>query len=206
MTPYERVFDAKPDVSHLRVFGSTVYAKIPEQKRKKLDPKAVKGIFVGYPEGSKGYKIYLPERHEIMRCRDVKFVESKFCSEEVGYHGGGAKAYLLSTDVGGSEGGRSEVSSEVEASGSIRDEDCRSLLRNREGGEEYLDRDTDSEEDGETFVHADRFPSHRPVRRRRSPNRFGEWAALAITNAPTPPTISEPKTYKQAIRSSECES
>ena len=39
-TPYERWYGVKPKVDHLRVFGSKVYAHIPDEKRKKLDPKA----------------------------------------------------------------------------------------------------------------------------------------------------------------------
>ena len=27
-----------------------------------------KGIFVGYPEGSKGYKIFVPEKLRVLRC------------------------------------------------------------------------------------------------------------------------------------------
>ena len=75
-TPYERWHGVKPKVDHLRVFGSKCYAHIPDEKRKKLDPKAEKGIFVGYPDGSKGYKIFIPESRRFIRSRDVKFLEN----------------------------------------------------------------------------------------------------------------------------------
>ena len=217
MTPYERVFNAKPDVRHLRIFGCTAYAKIPEDQRKKLDPKAVKGIFVGYPVGSKGYKIFLPEKRKIMRCRDVKFVETKSSSNEdqppIGgsedhvdcdqFDGGVGAVGVGVSGVGAVGAGVSGVAGGILASGSDRGIGACSL-RNGDK-EEYLNiRDSDSEEDGETDVDNDRFPPHRPQRRRRSPNRYGEWAAVAVTNTST--TISEPKTYKQAIRSSESES
>ena len=47
-TPFEALFGFKPAVSHLRIFGSKTYAHIPKADRKKLDPKALKCIFVGY--------------------------------------------------------------------------------------------------------------------------------------------------------------
>ena len=57
ITPYECLFEKKPDVSNLRVFGCVTYAHIPDNRRKKLDPKSRKTVFVGYPEGVKGYKL-----------------------------------------------------------------------------------------------------------------------------------------------------
>ena len=80
MTPFEKLFQVKPRVDHLRVFGCTAFVKIPDEKRKKLDPKAQKGIFVGYPEGCKGYKVYIPATHQMVRSRDVKFSENDFMS------------------------------------------------------------------------------------------------------------------------------
>lgn len=75
-TPYEAFTGAKPDVSHLRVFGCPVWVKVPDQHRKKLDPKGVKGIFVGYEPGTKGYRIWLPTApNRITISRDVLFDE-----------------------------------------------------------------------------------------------------------------------------------
>ena len=47
-TPFEALYGFKPVVSHLRVFGSKYFSHIPKVDRKKLDPKAMKCIFVGY--------------------------------------------------------------------------------------------------------------------------------------------------------------
>ena len=58
----EEVFSGKkPEVSHLRIFGFPVYIHIPKEKRTKLDPSGKKGIFVGYSESSKAYKIYFQD-------------------------------------------------------------------------------------------------------------------------------------------------
>ena len=60
ITPYECWFSRKPDVSNLRVFGCVAYYHIPSDGRKKLDPRSCKCMFVGYPDGTKGYKLYDP--------------------------------------------------------------------------------------------------------------------------------------------------
>ena len=78
MTPYECLFGQKPDVSNLRVFGCVAFTHIPEEQRKKFDEKSRKVIFVGYPEGTKGYKFYDPTNRRFIRSRDVVFMEGKF--------------------------------------------------------------------------------------------------------------------------------
>ena len=57
-TPKEVFSGKKPEVSHLRIFGCPMYIHIPNDKRTKLDPSGKKGIFVGYSESSKAYRIY----------------------------------------------------------------------------------------------------------------------------------------------------
>ena len=69
-TPYERWFGEKPNVDHLRIFGCPVYVHTPDQKRRKLDAKASKGTFVGYPAGTKGYKIFDPDTRQMVCSRD----------------------------------------------------------------------------------------------------------------------------------------
>ena len=57
-TPFECWFGDKPDVSNLRVFGCICFVHTPDNLQKKLDPKSTKAIFVGYPLGTNGYKLY----------------------------------------------------------------------------------------------------------------------------------------------------
>ena len=59
-TPKEVSIDKKWKASHLKIFGCPVYIHIPKEKRRKLDPLGKKGIFVGYSESSKAYRIYFP--------------------------------------------------------------------------------------------------------------------------------------------------
>jgi hypothetical protein len=87
-TPEEMFTRKKPEVSHLKIFGCPVFMHIPKEKRNKLDPSEKKGIFVGYCEVSKAFKIYIPGQHHIEISRDVTFDEdatlkkSKICQPE----------------------------------------------------------------------------------------------------------------------------
>lgn len=47
---------------------------MPDEKRRKLDPKAIEAIFVGYDAISKAYRCYVPSKEKVIINRDVKFV------------------------------------------------------------------------------------------------------------------------------------
>ena len=65
----------KPEVNNLRIFGYLVYKHIPKEKRNNMDPSGRKGIFVGYNDTSKAYRIYFPRFKKIDLGRDVTFDE-----------------------------------------------------------------------------------------------------------------------------------
>jgi hypothetical protein len=75
MTPEESFLGNKPNVENLRIFGCPVYSHIPKDKRNKLEPSGKKGIFVGYSDSSKAYRIYILEQHKFKVSRDVTFNE-----------------------------------------------------------------------------------------------------------------------------------
>ena len=52
-----------------------MHIRIPKEKRMKLYPSGKKGIFVGYSESSKAYRIYFPRFKKIDIIRDVIFDE-----------------------------------------------------------------------------------------------------------------------------------
>jgi hypothetical protein len=81
ITPEEAWTKIKPEVSHFRVFGSIAWAHIPNEKRKALQPKSEKCIFVGYSEDVKGYRLLQPHCNEIILRRDVKFDENLLICE-----------------------------------------------------------------------------------------------------------------------------
>lgn len=76
MTPEEAFTGKKSSVDHLKIFGCLVYIHIPKDKRKKLDPTSLKGIFVGYSASSKANRIYIKEDRRIEVSRDVFFDEN----------------------------------------------------------------------------------------------------------------------------------
>ena len=75
-TPYEVFWGEKPDVSMLRIFGSKCHVRVPPEKRRKLDTHSLDGIFCGFAEGSKAYRVWIPSKHRFASCRDVIVYES----------------------------------------------------------------------------------------------------------------------------------
>jgi len=65
----------KPEVSNLKVFGCVEYVHVDKRKRKKFDPKSCKTVFVGYPDGTKGYKLFNLSSGSFTRSRDMIFAE-----------------------------------------------------------------------------------------------------------------------------------
>ena len=59
-TPEEPFSGKKPDISHLRIFGSPVYIYVTNDSRKKLEPTAEVGIFVVYTDTPHNYRVYFP--------------------------------------------------------------------------------------------------------------------------------------------------
>jgi hypothetical protein len=74
-TPWEMFTGQKPTVSHMRVFGCTAYIHVPKEKRNKLDPVSVKGVFLGYEPNTKGYRVLRERDGVIVVSRDVIFDE-----------------------------------------------------------------------------------------------------------------------------------
>jgi hypothetical protein len=73
-TPYEAWHRRKLAVSHLRVFGCLAFTKELGHVGK-LDDRSTPGVFIGYVEGSKAYRILDPETQRVRTTRDVVFNE-----------------------------------------------------------------------------------------------------------------------------------
>ena len=76
-TPHEAWSGKKPTVEHLRVSGCIAYAQVPKARRKKLDDRGEKCIFIGYSTHSKAYKLYNPTTKKVLESRDVIFSEGE---------------------------------------------------------------------------------------------------------------------------------
>ncbi|KAK1648208.1 hypothetical protein QYE76_066013 [Lolium multiflorum] len=75
-TPYEAWHGRKPAVSHLRVFGCLAFAKELGHIGKH-DDRSTPGVFIGYTEGSKAYRILDPKTQPVRTSRDVVFNEGR---------------------------------------------------------------------------------------------------------------------------------
>jgi hypothetical protein len=75
-TSYEAWHGRKPAVSHLRVFGCLAFDKELGHIGK-LDDRSTLGVFIGYAEGSKAYRILDPGTQCVRTTHDVVFDEGR---------------------------------------------------------------------------------------------------------------------------------
>ena len=111
-TPYELWFGKRPDISNLRVFGCICYFHVPKELRQKLDSKSQKAIFVGYPDGVKGYKVYDIEDNKFRYSNVVKFDETQFYDFTDAKNEWGKDKYTIFPNIAENE---NEIVPEVDA-------------------------------------------------------------------------------------------
>ncbi|KAK2980702.1 hypothetical protein RJ640_001274 [Escallonia rubra] len=74
--PYSVLFPTKPLFPvEPRIFGSTCFVRDVRPHLTKLDPKALKCVFLGYSRLQKGYRCYSPDLHKYLVSTDVVFSE-----------------------------------------------------------------------------------------------------------------------------------
>ncbi|CAG4978543.1 unnamed protein product [Colias eurytheme] len=152
-TPYEIWTGCQPDISHIRIFGSTAMVHVAKEKRKKWDKKSEKCILLGYPENTKGYRLYNPETKKILTSRDVVIIEQESkseCQMEVSSQ---------SFDSVGEEVKINELNSESENTDSSEDTFLDVV------DETYKPSDSEADE-------VPQIRSQRPTRERKQPDRF----------------------------------
>lgn len=76
-TPYEALTGSRPCVDHIKTFGCLVYRYIDSQQRVKFDSKSRAGVFLGYCDRSKAYKVIEPGSHRVHISKDLHFFENK---------------------------------------------------------------------------------------------------------------------------------
>ena len=70
-----------------KVFGSTVFVHVHDHKRSKLDPRAIKCIFLGFSPTQKGFKCFDPCSGKLYISMDVTFFENKPFFEKTSLQG-----------------------------------------------------------------------------------------------------------------------
>jgi hypothetical protein len=109
-TPYEFWKGEKPNLEHLRLWGSAGFVHRTTHKYGKLGPRAKKHIFIRYSDSSKGYIMYGEHPNGGMteiESHDIDFIETDFPS--IGDANRDLNLYELEEDEGtlpsSSEGG-----------------------------------------------------------------------------------------------------
>jgi hypothetical protein len=80
-TPYELWTGRKSSINYLHIWGCPAEAKIFNSQLVKLDLKTISCHFIGYPDKSKGYRFYCPERiTKYVDTRHTVFLECDMSS------------------------------------------------------------------------------------------------------------------------------
>ena len=77
-SPYEFLYGKRPSYEGLRTFGCLCFAHKMSRDKDNFEAQSRRCIFVGYPFGKKGWKLYDLESKDFFVSRDVVFNESTF--------------------------------------------------------------------------------------------------------------------------------
>lgn len=197
---------SKPEFKHLRRFGSSAYVHVREGK---TEPRALKGVFLGYPFGIKGYRVWIPEEKRCKTSRNVVFNEDEV-HKDVNQRKEGAdktkqdnvtKKVTKKKKVSFSEDlirGPTPSDSESEES---TEEDSGSESTEPEK-EHSVDTETEADNKEDSL---DEYVLARDRERRRNirpPSRYedGNFVAYAL-NTVEDLEVEEPKTFAEAMKS-----
>jgi len=77
-TPYEAMFDHKPKVGHLKVFGCRAFVFVDKSVRPEtFGPHKIEKVFVGYPEDVKGWRFFDEQTGKFCNAESVLFLENE---------------------------------------------------------------------------------------------------------------------------------
>ena len=81
-TPYEAWTGNISDVSNLKEFGCQFFFQNSNPERGKFDERGKKGIFLGYSDQSKAYRVWVPDVKKTVITRDIVFKENSDTSSK----------------------------------------------------------------------------------------------------------------------------
>ncbi|WJX24547.1 hypothetical protein P8452_13641 [Trifolium repens] len=149
ITTYELFKGRKPNISYFHQFGCTCYILNNKAYKRKFDAKACKGIFIGYSERSKAYRVYNSETNTVEESIHVRFddkePDSKMSEQDNSY--AGVPYQYTNTEP-------EKASEAVEASEAVLEEDAEEASQ-LEASQEH---DDTSEEDTQPSADVDEAP------------------------------------------------
>ncbi|KAH9736371.1 hypothetical protein KPL71_018077 [Citrus sinensis] len=192
----EELWKGKPaNYQNLRVFGCPAYLHINQGK---LEARALKGVFVGYPEGVKGYKIWCKDQGKCIVSRDVMFHESVLLKEST-EHDTGLQDNPAANKQSGS--GTSKVKVELLTDKGSEKEAASDDERATAESEEH-----EVSELPQADLQSYQLARDRVRREVRAPVRYGyaDLIAYALLCADEV-TIEEPANFSEAMESVHCD-
>nr|GEZ98531.1 hypothetical protein [Tanacetum cinerariifolium] len=173
------------DYGMLRTFGCVTYSHVQQGK---LEPRAVKCVLLGYPEGMKGYRLYTldNESPKIVTSRNVVFNESVMYKDTLNDSGAGVDKSV------------EELQVEVE----LQRLNNHTLEEDQTDNEDQTNQDDGDDEDAQPPDLTNyQLVRDREPRTRTKPLRFRDesnMAAYAFAAAEEEDT-HEPLTYQEAV-------
>ncbi|SGY80018.1 BQ5605_C008g05285 [Microbotryum silenes-dioicae] len=74
-TAIEVLLGKKPSLAHLQPFGSRAFVHVPKERRSKLAPRSIQGVFIGY-SGEYNYRVWVQSSKQVYVSRHVTFLET----------------------------------------------------------------------------------------------------------------------------------
>ena len=183
------------------------YAHVADSQRRKLEATAHRTIFVGYPPGVKGYKLYNLEKTKFIVSRDVQFFEENFDhfdKKAISDDDGQADVRFIFQDMNQENKGvpvpllpkAPPVQENVEPA-PVQNVECLSPENVETVGTSPRERVNEEEPVKRTlYEHAfmEEVRNLRPVRQRRLPSRYKDYDCLLVDSE-----IDEPSTVREAL-------
>ena len=194
--PEEMWTGKKPELNHLRLFGCSAYVHTIQEK---TSPRALKGIFMGYPFGVKGYRVWLPEEGKCVTSRNVVFNEEDLpkhseTKEEHEESKKGIRRVTFREPLIEGPSSADVEKSPVQGGASETEES--------ENSEETSSDEVDENKEEATEIEGYMLARDRVRRQIRPPSRYEDtdFAAYALA-ASEEIEIDEPKSFKEAMMS-----
>ncbi|GKV50375.1 hypothetical protein SLEP1_g57082 [Rubroshorea leprosula] len=191
-TPEELWSGSPADYSQLRIFGCPVYAHVRDGK---LEPRAVKCIFLGYASGVKGYRLWCVQKSpRFLMSRDVTFDESGMLQKAK------EESTIAKPDHGVSKQVEFEATTPKKA---VRDDSIVQENLDEVQDPELTDTPMEVEAPEQTQQQYN-IATGRQRKETKPPQRYGYTDYVAYALSVTKPVEAEdPNTYRLAITSKE---